>query len=90
MDDLKRRKLLLDIRDFHESLNDDESFCNGCSELHIITYSGARGQVITAFNDGVCTCNVIQQSWAYNPKGKQERPLECILCCDKQCEERCN
>jgi hypothetical protein len=76
---MERRELVLAIRDYIDSLPEEEKYCNGCRNRQLQRTVGARGQMITAFQEGICRCDEHELMWAYRGNNKIERPLECIL-----------
>lgn len=66
------------IRDYIQSLPEEERCCNGCDKLQVKRNVGARGQMIAPFCQGINRCDEYELIWAINGD-KVERPLECIL-----------
>lgn len=75
---MERRELIIAIRDYLDSLPEDQKYCNGCTELKTNRISGIRGQQICAFGSGTYRCDEHELIWAIHGN-KAERPLECIL-----------
>ena len=67
------------IRDYIETVAEEDRYCNGCELMQKKTPSGACGQVIIPFGTGVCRCDEHELMWAYSGRGKVDRPLECLL-----------
>jgi hypothetical protein len=76
---MERKELVLVIRDYVDSLPEEEKYCNGCINRQLQRPAGARGQVVTAFGNGICRCDEHELMWAYGGNNKINRPLECIL-----------
>ena len=75
---MERREIVIAIRDYYQKLPEEERHCNGCTELKIQRIHGARGQAVTAFNNGTYRCDEHELIWAIHGI-KADRPLECIL-----------
>ena len=76
---MNRRELKIEIQEFIKSLPKEQRYCNGCSVLRNNKSSGAKGQVVTAFNDGIHICDEWQVMWAYRLGQKADRPIECMI-----------
>jgi hypothetical protein len=75
---MERRELMIAIREYVQELPKEQQLCNGCTELKRQRLHGARGQMVTAFNNGSCRCDEQELIWA--DRGFDVlRPLECIL-----------
>ena len=75
---MNRREIVMEIRNFIKELPVEDRFCDDCIELQVKRTTGARGQMIVPFNDGVCRCDLEELMWAYRHENV-DRPIECIL-----------